>query len=92
MKIFGKLPWNLASGKKKGQKLLSKTPAKRSKLSVADPLKKELSPDAQITVVLAQCVDMQNPNSPTDAEVANALDVKCRVFLVEGIIAVFPLH
>lgn len=42
-------------------------------------------------VVSAHCVDMQYPNTPTEMEVASALDKKSRVFVVEGIIAVFQL-
>lgn len=55
------------------------------------PLNKPLSALAHFIVVLDHRVDMANPNTPTDMEVTSALEMKYRVFVVDGIIAGFQL-
>lgn len=75
-----------------GQKSLFESPSKSAKMITAVPLNKLVPPRAHSMVVLAHCCDMLNPNTPTDMEVTSALDKKCKVFLMEGIIVVFQWH
>lgn len=75
-----------------GQKILSILPLKSCKVMTALPLKKLLPLLAHSMVVSLHFLDMPNPSKATDLAVTSALDTKCRVFLVEGIIDVFQLH
>lgn len=89
---LGELPLKLSMLPNKGQKDLFKFPAKSSSVITAVPLKKPLPPLAHSMLVWAHSVDMLNPITPTDKAVTNALHVKCAVFVMEGIVAVFQWH
>lgn len=87
-----KLPLKSSGLPNEGQKFLFESPSKSAKTITAVPLKKLVPPRAHFMVVLAHCCDMLNPNTPTDMEVASALDMKCKVFFMEGIFVVFQWH